>query len=125
MSALYKKQVKLEKTTIVDFLNISSKFAFDAAPIEMNLSFASNKLPAQYGISLKNKHGECVVMGYKRDEQLFYVDRTKSTAVKFHDQFASIQTASYKPTSQTMQWRILLDVGSVELFVGDKQIVFY
>lgn len=124
ISNLYKKQVKYGKIKIKDQFSLSDKLPFDPAPVEINLFFLSDNLPEKYGIRLRNKEGEYITLGYNRDKQEFYVDRTNATAVKFHDQFESVRTAPFKPADDGMQWRLLIDMGSVELFAGDNKIVF-
>lgn len=121
---LYQKEVKLGQTTIDGTFNLSDKLTFDAIPLEINLTFASDKLPEKQGIRFSNKHGEYIGLGYNRNEQQFYVDRTQAVAVKFHEQFAVPQSAPFTPNGKDMQWRLLVDAGSVELFAGDNKIVF-
>ncbi|WP_036930284.1 glycoside hydrolase family 32 protein [Prevotella sp. 10(H)] len=121
---LYGKQAKLDKAKIEGTLNISDKLQFKANQAELKLNFSSQSLPEKYGVCLKNNNGEFIELGFDKKLQRFYVDRTNATGVKFHDRFASFQTSlPYNPEKE-IQWRILVDVSSVEMFVGDNQIVF-
>lgn len=124
LAQLCRKEIKQGKTKIKDTFNLSDRLTFNSSPIEINLSFSTDKLPEQYGIRLKNEAGEYILLGYDRKKQQYYVDRTQAVAVKFHDQFASPQYAPFKPDGKEMKWRLLIDAGSVELFTGDNQIVF-
>lgn len=124
IAQLYRKEIKFGKTKIKDTYSLSDKLTFDTAPLEINLSFSSGDLPGKYGIRLKNQQGEYMLLGYNSGRQQFYVDKTQAVAVKFHDQFACPQSAPFKPEGKEMKWRLLVDAGSVELFVGDNKIVF-
>lgn len=121
---LYNRQIKLEKRKVEGTYDLSELLSFPTAPIELDVEFSSIELPSQYGFCLKNSAGEYIKFGYNKEKQQFYVDRTNATGIKFHDQFASVQTSLPFRPEENMHWKALIDVGSVELFVGDSQIVF-
>ncbi len=124
IAQLYGAKKSFKKIKVNKSVSLSGRLPFKTVPVEINLNFDTSKLPGKYGIRLKNNAGEYVTMGYERDKQQFYVDRTHATGIEFHKQFSSTQYAFFKTDTKTMQWRVLVDAMSVEWFVGNHTIVF-
>ena len=78
---------------------------------------------SRYGIRLKNKQGEYIAVGYDNMKKAFYVDRTNAVGEVFSDKFASIHFAPYIVHTPTIEWRLLIDVASVEFFTAGGRIV--
>lgn len=124
---LYNRTVKIKPAVIDGSYSLSDKIPFDKAPLNIMLSFENpgfEKLPLCYGVRLSNQLGQYIQVEYNKSDQCFYVDRTSAVGVPFHDQFASIQKAPYKATEKLLNWQLLIDVASLELFVADHKIVF-
>lgn len=124
LANLYDKEVKVKRAKIDSNLNLSNFLYFDKAPIEINLSFAADHLPGRYGIRLKNSLNEYITIYYDSQMEQFFVDRTNATGIKFNERFASIQKAHYKNKDETMNWRLLIDLASLEFFADGGKIVF-
>ena len=72
-----------------------------------------------YSIELSNEHGESVLIGYSKSYNQFYIDRTKSGNTQFHKEFAQVSKAVRISNSSTMNFKLVIDVASVELFADD------
>lgn len=85
---------------------------------DLTLSVSSATSSA-FELVLSNDVGEMVQMGYNPSEQLFYINRDKAGRNNFSEKFNGLQTAPFVPASSTMNLRVIVDHGSVEVFVDD------
>ena len=69
-----------------------------------------------FSLTLENDLGEKTIIGYNKEQQQFYIDRTKSGKVDFEKGFAAIHTAPRFTNSKAMNISLIIDVASVELF---------
>ena len=121
---LYGRQVRLPGMEIDGTVPLSDRVPFAKAPLDISLSFGLPKhRPALYGIRLRNGAGEYFSIEYDFRAGCFRADRTNATGTKFSEPFACVQQAPYRPDGKTMEWRLLVDVASVELFAGENKIV--
>ncbi|MFP1625872.1 GH32 C-terminal domain-containing protein [Streptomyces sp. 5K101] len=67
--------------------------------------------------------GQETVIGYDAGTQELYVDRTRSGAVDFSDDFPGVQRAPLKARDGKVRLRILVDWSSVEVFGGRGEAV--
>lgn len=122
------ESVKIDPTTIDKKLSISDQFAFAKAPIELKLTFDQENntqmsFASRYGITLKNAKGEYITIGYDNLDKFFYVDRTNATGEVFSDKFACVHTVPYIVNTPQIEWTLLIDVASVELFTAEGRVV--
>ncbi|OOQ56742.1 glycoside hydrolase family 32 protein [Mucilaginibacter pedocola] len=124
LSNLYGDEFKVKKTVVDTVFNLSSGFSFAKSPVDIRLVFDGKHLPAKYGIRFKNKLNEHITVYYDSNTQQFFADRTNATGIKFHGRYASVQKASYKSKGKDIDWHILIDVASLELFAANGEVVF-
>jgi len=124
LASLYGNALKLRHIKVNDTYPLLSKVNAEKAPLDIQLEFNNSHPPEQYGLRLKNSNGEYIEMIYDSKAGQFIVDRTKATSAKIHNRYASIQKISYKSAGNSMHWRLLIDVASVELFAADGEVVF-
>ncbi len=125
---LYGRSVSRENLTVKETVALSDMFDFATRPIEMKITFDQKNntqmgFASRYGIRLKNKQGEYIAVGYDNMKKAFYVDRTNAVGEVFSDKFASIHFAPYIVHTPTIEWRLLIDVASVEFFTAGGRIV--
>jgi fructan beta-fructosidase len=72
-----------------------------------------------FSIVLSNENGESVVIGYSKSAGHFYIDRTKSGNTQFHKEFAQVSKAVRISNSSTINFKLVIDVASIELFADD------
>ena len=80
---------------------------------------AENVPNDDFSIMLSNENGESVLIGYSKSSNQFYIDRTKSGNTQFHKEFAQVSKAVRISNSSTMNFKLVIDVASVELFADD------
>jgi fructan beta-fructosidase len=84
------------------------------ARIDLNLDTLSSM-----AVVFSNEAGEELVVGYNRDSNQYYIDRSRSGDTSFHQAFATPSVAPRLSSSSKMTMTLLLDVSSVELFADD------
>ena len=87
---------------------------------ELNLVFEAPE-NGWFQIQLSNTAGEELLIGM--DAQGWYIDRRNSGKVGFHPEFAKMHRAPRKNHGAPIQFRLLMDRASVELFADDGATV--
>ncbi|MFI9213709.1 GH32 C-terminal domain-containing protein [Streptomyces sp. NPDC053253] len=77
----------------------------------------------RFGFKVRTGQGQETVIGYDRETQELYVDRTRSGAVDFHRDFPGVQRAPLTAKNGKVELRILVDWSSVEVFGGQGEAV--
>jgi len=118
LEKLRKKEEKLSPTLVEKEKVIDSKSALK----EIDLSFDTKSSSAtEWGIELYNDKNEKVVIGFDKQNNQIFVDRTLSGKTKFSDKFAKKHIAPLS-SSGLLKLHLLVDFASVELFVNDGQV---
>lgn len=74
---------------------------------------------ANLSITLSNKSGQKVVIGYDKGPNNFYIDRTASGNVAFQKGFAARHTAPRLSKKEAFDLTLIIDNASVELFADN------
>ncbi len=118
------KELNQIKGKQITFKNIKVYPAFD-------LSQKIKNLPGQYQISitadqvknfsiiLSNGLAEEIIIGFSKEENSYYIDRTKSGKIDFKNGFAKRITGPRLAKNNKLNFTIIVDVASVELFADD------
>ena len=72
-----------------------------------------------FSIELSNDAGQKVIIGYDKDSNHYYLDRTASGKIDFEKGFAARHKAPRLSTKDSMDLTLIIDVASIELF-ADK-----
>jgi fructan beta-fructosidase len=72
-----------------------------------------------FSITLSNNAGEKVVLGYDKESNAFYIDRTKSGKIDFEKGFAATHKAPRLSQQTNLDLTLIIDNASVELFADD------
>ncbi|MEP7228601.1 MAG: glycoside hydrolase family 32 protein [Ginsengibacter sp.] len=115
LSSLEEKPVVLENIDATNY-NLSEKAGKLAGPVKINLS--ANKLET-FSITLSNKQGEKLVIGYNKTKNNYYIDRANSGKIDFEKGFGSIHYAPRFSNETNIDMTLIIDDASVELF-ADK-----
>ena len=75
--------------------------------------------PDNFAIQLANDQGEEVLVGYDKQHNQFYVDRTKSGKIDFESGFAKRLVAPRIAEDSNIKLTLVVDINSVELFADD------
>ena len=122
------KELDNLKTGSISLNNVEVKKEFD-------LSDKTKDLQGKYwmdittagknnvSITLYNEVGQEVIIGYNKEKNQYYIDRTKSGDVGFNKEFAKVFTGPRLSNSTNIKMKLLVDVASVELFADDGTTV--
>lgn len=69
-----------------------------------------------FKVILSNESGDELVIGYREDQNAYYIDRSKSGEVSFNEEFPKIASAQRLLNNGTLSFSLYVDVSSVELF---------
>jgi fructan beta-fructosidase len=72
-----------------------------------------------FDIIISNDLHEKLIIGYDKNTNMFYIDRTKSGKTDFDDSFPKKITAPRLTNDKKMNLTLLLDDSSVEIFADD------
>jgi fructan beta-fructosidase len=115
------KEIASIRTKPIIANNVSLSKPFDVAsiagdikfPCLLDLSIDSIK---DVSITLSNDLDEKLVIGYDKQHDQYFVDRTSSGDTSFHTEFAGKHTAPRLTNISKMDISLLIDASSVELF---------
>jgi fructan beta-fructosidase len=82
------------------------------------LILSSTKI-ASFTITLSNNAGEKLVIGYDKEANNYFIDRTNSGKVDFEKGFAKRHTAPRLSTKENLDLKLVIDNASVELFADN------
>lgn len=87
----------------------------------VQLSFRINMetVADDFIIRLSNKEGEEVLIGYNKEQQQYFFDRTKAGISNFHQSFAAKHTAPRLTNNSKQAVSIIVDASSIELFADN------
>lgn len=134
LDGLRGETVMLKGLQVDGTLDLTKRIPFVRSALDLRLTFdlaaAKGSLATRYGVRLRNTQGEYIDIGYDRNRQAFYIDRThagsKALPVK---EFAAVHTAPFVVKGQTVDWRLVIDRASVEFFAAGGRVsmtdVFY
>lgn len=99
-----------------------------AVPYEINLTFNTNKLQwlnfaEKFGVELSADNGDKITVAYNHSKRVFYIDRL---FLDTNDQKVNPQETDYAPfiaNGETLDFRIIIDHESIELFSGNGSVV--
>jgi len=118
------KEIEEIKSKPVVIKNISFQKAFDfstkvdwlSLPCMIDLSMNVVK---DFSITLSNKSGEALVIGFDKTQNNYFIDRTMSGKTDFQEEFATRHFAPRFTTNSKMSISLLIDISSVELFADN------
>ncbi|MCM4155521.1 glycoside hydrolase family 32 protein [Gramella sp. AN32] len=109
-------------------LEVSGKILFaDSSSVDLSsviVRYSIDSLNDGYQIILENGSGDELVIGYEKDNNEFYVDRSNSGRTDFSEKFTNkISTAPRIDSSAIHNATLILDAASMEIFFDDGKNV--
>jgi len=97
-------------------------------PYEINLTFNINKLQwlnfaEKFGVELSADSGDRMIVAYNHSKRVFYVDRFFSSAGNQTEKPLETDYAPFIANGETLDFRIIIDHSSIELFSGNGCVV--
>ncbi len=109
-----------EIPVVVNNINVAGKITIGGTAITKIPCRINVEIPAKnFSITLLNTDGEEVVIGYDKEQQQYFIDRSKSGKSDFYPAFAAKHTAPRFTNKPTIKLTLVIDVASVELFADD------
>ena len=77
----------------------------------------------EVGIDVRKSVSQATRIGYRKQSEEVFVDRTKSGDSSFHPKFAGRHAAPLKPTDGRIKIHAYVDTSSVEVFAAEGEVV--
>ena len=116
LSVIQSKSIVLQNIKLTKSIDLAKKNFTVTFPCRINVSLEKAN---DFSFSIANDLGEEVVIGFEKSAHQFFIDRNKSGKADFEKGFAAKHTAPRLSTSSKMNFSLILDVSSVELFADD------
>lgn len=107
------KELLKTKSNAIDLLNQQQNIK-----LPCQVGFKCNQ-SNNFSIMLSNDVGEELIIGYDKNNNEYYVDRTNSGKHDFNQEFAMKYTAPRISTTRSINISLIIDVTSVELFADN------
>ncbi|GAB3715572.1 glycoside hydrolase family 32 protein [Spirosoma flavus] len=115
LNTLDNKSITLSNLNVKGVYDLTAKTGGKHDTYKITLVAPAN----DFSLVLANDQGNELVIGYDKQANTYYIDRTKSGKTDFEKGFAKRITAPRLSTDKTLSVTLLVDVASVELF-ADK-----
>jgi fructan beta-fructosidase len=116
LNAIQMKPTVAENVKLSEEYNLSEKTEPVPIPCRINLHMDEVK---DFSLVLSNETGNEVVIGFDKNANRYFIDRTKSGKTDFKKEFAVGHVAPRFVNSDKMDITLIIDVSSVELFADD------
>ena len=110
------KPVVISNVSLSKVVDVSKSIKNLSFPCIINLSVDS---PKDLSITLSNQSGEELIVGFDKEQNRYFIDRTRSGKIDFQPDFAARHFAPRFTSSTKMNLSLVIDVSSVELFADD------
>ena len=116
LSELTKAAVDTSNVSVSKSLNISKLIGKNITiPCRLNLNLNDIR---DFNIILSNKTGDKLIIGYDKNLNQYFIDRTHAGDAAFNKEFAEKHVASRISENRDMNISLLIDESSVELFAN-------
>jgi len=76
-----------------------------------------------FSIEISNNTGEKVVVGFEKETNRYFIDRSESGKIEFHKEFGKVHFAPRLTDNEEMDLQLIVDVASIELFADGGRTV--
>ncbi len=116
LSAIESKPVVLKNISVDNDFDLSSKINPLQLPCKLDIDLSKAH---DFSVTLSNDGGEKVVIGYDKQANQYFIDRTQSGNTDFNKEFAAKHFAPRFSNTGKINVSLIIDVSSVELFADD------
>ena len=116
LSKIQSTPIIISNLKINNSIDIGSKTGSIKFPCRMNFNTEEIK---DFSLIISNDKGEELVIGYDKNQNQYFIDRTKSGKTDFQKEFAGRHLAPRFTNNNKMNISLIIDVSSVELFADD------
>ncbi len=116
LSVIQSKPVIVQNIKVGNSVDMATKTGKINFPCRLNLSLEEIK---DFSLVISNDAGEEIVIGYDKQQNQYFIDRSRSGKTNFHKGFAARHVAPRFTDKSKMNISLVIDVSSVELFADD------
>ena len=116
LATLHLKHVVINDIRVAKSIDLNKQSGKIKFPCRINIGTDELK---NFSLVLSNGVGEELLIGYDKNQNQYFIDRTKSGKTKFEKHFAARNVAPRFTTGVSITISIIIDVSSVELFADD------
>jgi fructan beta-fructosidase len=120
INGLKAKTIHLNGINVKNGINLNQKFGKLAGQYILKLKTDGLK---NYSITLSNDKKEELIIGFDKDANQYYIDRTHSGQIGFSKDFGRKHIAPRLSANKDSQLTLVVDASSVELFADDGATV--
>ena len=116
LSKIQSKPVIVQNIKVTNSVDLAKRTGKIKFPCRLNLSLEEIK---DFSLVVSNDAGEEIVVGYDKQQNQYFIDRSRSGKTDFHKDFAARHVAPRLTGKSKMNMTLIIDVSSVELFADD------
>ena len=116
LSAIEKNKVSVKNIEVNKSLNLADKTGAITLPCKINITMDTVR---SFSFLVSNNIGDTLIIGYDKDNNQYYIDRTKSGKIDFNKDFAAMHVAPRFYNNSRITLSLIFDVSSVELFADE------
>jgi fructan beta-fructosidase len=116
LNAISGKPVLLSNVAATNGIQLSQKWGGLSVPCRIDLRMEQLE---QTTLTFSNNLGEELIVGYDKEKNNYYIDRSKSGKVDFHKEFAAKHWAPRLAATGSSNMTLVVDVASIELFADN------
>jgi fructan beta-fructosidase len=116
LQEIQSKPIVAEQVKVAKDLDLSKMAKNMAIPFQLNMEMDQI---ADFSIVLSNDSHEQLILGYDKKSNQYFIDRTSSGKIDFQTDFAAKHWAPRLSNKEKMDFTLLIDESSAELF-GDE-----
>ncbi len=116
LSSIQAKPVLAQNLEVIKKIDVTKKTGELKFPCRINLSLDK---ASDLAIVLSNDMNEELVIGYDKQQNQYFIDRSKSGKINFQKDFAAKHFAPRLTDDIKMNITLVIDVSSIELFADD------
>lgn len=116
LSVIESKSVVVKNIPVLKTLDLSKVIGTIQIPSLLRCSLEEIK---DFTVTLSNDAGDKLVIGFDKNQNKYFIDRTHSGKTDFYKDFASIDSAPRFTGNKNGDILLVIDVSSVELFADD------
>ncbi|MGB3183539.1 MAG: glycoside hydrolase family 32 protein [Cyclobacteriaceae bacterium] len=90
--------------------------------LELEISNGGNEMP-DFALHLTNSLEDTLKIGFDAEAEAFYIDRDGAGKTAFSEKFTGRQTAPFSPGRKMINMSLIIDNGSVEVFLNGGEVV--
>jgi fructan beta-fructosidase len=117
---LDKKKYEIPEFQVEGAFHLSEEINVRSATYELDVELAATE---DFDLVLSNSINNQLVISYKKEPNVFTIDRSRTGDTSFHAEFANLIQAPRFAVTDQMSLKLVVDVASVELFADDGTTV--